>query len=37
MTGREGKTSEIRVLVVDDHDRFRSGLSSLLAEERTSR
>jgi DNA-binding NarL/FixJ family response regulator len=29
----EGKTSEIRVLVVDEHDLFRSGLSSLLAEE----
>jgi DNA-binding NarL/FixJ family response regulator len=33
MTGREGDTSEIKVLVVDDHDLFRTGLSSLLAEE----
>jgi DNA-binding NarL/FixJ family response regulator len=33
MTGREGNMSNIRVLVVDDHDLFRTGLSSLLAAE----
>jgi NarL family two-component system response regulator LiaR len=30
MTGREGNMSEIRVLVVDDHDLFRTGLVSVL-------